>query len=60
MKHANRSDFDQLQDNDADLEKRVQALARELDAALEQQTATSEVLRAIRGRTSHVNLKFAA
>jgi len=47
MKHANRSDFGQLQDTDVDLKERVRALACELDEALEQQIATSEVLRAI-------------
>src|SRR6516165_4226234 len=47
MKHANRSDFGQLQDTDVDLKERVRALACELDEALQQQIAPWEVLRAI-------------
>jgi signal transduction histidine kinase len=58
MKHANRSDFDQLQDTNVDLEKQVRVLACELDAALEQQIATSEVLRAISGSPGELELIF--
>jgi nitrate/nitrite-specific signal transduction histidine kinase len=36
-----------LQDSDADLEKKVELLTRELNESLERQAATSEVLRVI-------------
>ena len=43
MKHANLNGPGRLQGADLDLDKRAEALARELGEALEQQMATSEV-----------------